>query len=99
MSIKKPMNKIEKFTPLDKASYGYLTGLIDELCPDGVEFKALGNCIQKNTGGGTPSKALSNYWNGNIPWASVGDLSNDSIMIDSTRNFITQEGLHNSSFR
>jgi len=28
MSIKKPMNKIEK--------------LIDELCPDGVEFRPLG---------------------------------------------------------
>jgi hypothetical protein len=25
------MNKIEKFTPLDKASYGYPTGLIDEI--------------------------------------------------------------------
>ena len=41
MSIKKSMDKIEKFTPLDKASYGYLTGLIEELCPQGVEFKPL----------------------------------------------------------
>jgi type I restriction enzyme, S subunit len=77
------MNKIEK--------------LIEEFCPQGVEFLALGDCIQKNTGGGTPSKAVSSYWNGDIPWASVGDLSNEGIMIDTTRNFITQEGLQNSS--
>jgi len=49
------MNKIEKFTPLDKASYGYLTGLIDELCPDGVEFRALGEvCLSINAGGDLP---------------------------------------------
>ena len=49
------MNKIEKFTPLDKASYGYLTGLIDELCPDGVEFLALGEvCLSINAGGDLP---------------------------------------------
>jgi len=42
---------------------------------DDVEFRALGDCIKKNTGGGTPSKSVSTYWNGDIPWASVGDLS------------------------
>ena len=36
MSIKKPVNKIEK--------------LIDELCPDGVEFRALGEIGRRNKG-------------------------------------------------
>jgi len=40
MSIKKPMNKIEK--------------LIDELCPDGVEFRALGEVGKLVGGSGLP---------------------------------------------
>jgi type I restriction enzyme S subunit len=71
--------------------------LITKLCPNGVEFKELGECVEKNIGGGTPSKANANYWNGDIPWASVGDLSIPGITINSTRNFITSEGLKNSS--
>ncbi len=38
----KPMNKIEKLTPLDKKNKNYLTGLIEALCPQGVKFQALG---------------------------------------------------------
>ncbi len=53
--------------------------------------------IEKNIGGGTPSKAVSSYWNGDIPWASVGDLSINGNMINSTRNFITDKGLQKSS--
>ena len=71
--------------------------LIKKHCPDGVEFKELGECIEKNTGGGTPSKAISKYWNGDIPWASVGDLTIPGNYISSTRNFITKEGLKSSS--
>lgn len=46
-----------------------------------VEWKALGEVIISNTGGGTPSKAKPEYWNGEIPWASVGDLSIDGHFI------------------
>ncbi|EMF70574.1 type I restriction modification DNA specificity domain protein [Leptospira interrogans serovar Canicola str. LT1962] len=46
-----------------------------------VEWKTLGEVIISNTGGGTPSKAKSEYWNGEIPWASVGDLSIDGHFI------------------
>jgi type I restriction enzyme, S subunit len=62
-----------------------------------VEWKTLGDCIEKNLGGGTPSKANANFWNGDIPWASVGDLSFEGNFISTTRNFITIEGLKNSS--
>lgn len=53
--------------------------------------------IENNIGGGTPRKAKASYWNGDIPWASVGDLSGDGIMVKETRNHITDEGLKNSS--
>lgn len=46
-------------------------------------------------GGATPSKAESNYWNGNIPWASVKDIKGDYLT--ETQDFITKEGYENSS--
>jgi len=71
--------------------------LLTELCPDGVEFRELGECITANIGGGTPSKAVASYWNGDIPWASVGDLSIQGNVISSTRAHITKAGLKGSS--
>jgi type I restriction enzyme S subunit len=71
--------------------------LVAELCPEGVEFKELGDCLIKNTGGGTPSRSNSSYWDGDIPWASVGDLSITGNYIQTTRAMITTEGLKNSS--
>jgi len=70
--------------------------LIAQLCPGGVAFKYLGDCITKNTGGGTPSRSVSAYWNGDIPWASVGDLSIPGNYICTTRASITSDGLKNS---
>lgn len=46
-------------------------------------------------GGGTPSKKVPEYWDGDIPWATVKDFT--STALDSTQDFITQKGLQNSS--
>jgi type I restriction enzyme S subunit len=46
-------------------------------------------------GGGTPSKQNHNFWGGNIPWASVKDLSGDKLSC--TIDKITVAGLENSS--
>ena len=46
-------------------------------------------------GGGTPSRKVQEYWNGNIPWASVKDFGLD--LISSTKEFISKKGLNNSS--
>lgn len=51
--------------------------------------------IMKFFGGGTPSKSNSNYWNGNINWASVKDIKGDYLL--RTLDTITEEGLTNSS--
>lgn len=46
--------------------------------------------------GGTPTRSNSTYWqNGNIPWVKISDFK-DSF-IDNTEEYITQEGLDNSS--
>ena len=45
--------------------------------------------------GGTPSKLHSEYYGGNISWVKTGDLKNKYLY--EVENFITEEGLKNSS--
>jgi len=45
--------------------------------------------------GGTPSRQIESYWNGNIPW--VGSSVCKDTYVNSAEEFITDEGLKNSS--
>lgn len=47
--------------------------------------------------GSTPSRKLSEYWNGNISWVSSGEVRNN--VISRTKETITQQGYENSSVR
>lgn len=47
-------------------------------------------------GGGTPSTAVSNYWDGDIDWYSPVEIG-DKIYVDGSQNKITKLGLENSS--
>jgi type I restriction enzyme S subunit len=57
---------------------------------------SLGNLAQVQSGG-TPSRSNKDYWNGNIPWVKISDIK--EIYVDVTTEFITEEGLKNSSAR
>lgn len=46
-------------------------------------------------GGGTPSKAVDEYWGGTIPWASVKDFK--STEISTTTDYITANAIKNSA--
>ncbi|MGI5914646.1 MAG: restriction endonuclease subunit S [Bacteroidales bacterium] len=46
-------------------------------------------------GGGTPSKANPNFWNGILPWASIKDMKGDYLF--ETQDYITELGLKSSS--
>ena len=46
-------------------------------------------------GGGTPSKAVPEYWNGNIPWASVKDLKTTELK--ETEDYITADAIKKSA--
>lgn len=46
-------------------------------------------------GGGTPSKSNPDFWNGDIPWASIKDIKGDYLV--ETKDFITEEGLNKSA--
>ena len=45
--------------------------------------------------GGTPSRAKSNYWGGNIPWINSGEIN--KLRVINASEMITQEGYDNSS--
>jgi type I restriction enzyme S subunit len=63
--------------------------------PKGWAVEKIGN-ILSTTSGGTPSRVNNIYWGGKIPWLKSGEL-NDNINITSSEEFITEEGLNNSS--
>lgn len=89
----------------------YKKGLMQQLLPaEGEtvpklrfpEFKDKGDWVVTTLGGigsissgGTPSRTAPEYWDGNIPWASTTLI--DFNEIKETNEFITQEGLENSS--
>jgi restriction endonuclease S subunit len=58
------------------------------------QIKKLGE-ICNFIGGGTPSKTIPNYWNGDIPWASIKDIKGQYLT--KTSDFITSEGLKKSA--
>lgn len=47
-------------------------------------------------GGGTPSRSVDEYWNGKIPWATVKDFK-DRTLINETIESISEKGLSNSA--
>ncbi len=51
-------------------------------------------------GGGTPKTSAPEFWNGDIPWLSGGDIAtNHKGFISTSEKAITKNGLNNSSAR
>jgi type I restriction enzyme S subunit len=68
-----------------------------EEADEGWEENSLLKLIQL-VGGGTPKTSNFNYWNGNIPWLTGGDIaSNHKSFVHNTEKTITENGLNNSS--
>ena len=62
-----------------------------------IHFGILGDFVSHVYGGGTPSKQEPDYWDGDIPWASVKDLTSNNP--SGTEESITEEGLSSSASR
>ena len=62
--------------------------------PEGWEYRKIGD-VYKTVLGGTPSRAKSNYWGGDIPWINSGEIN--KLRIIQASEMITQEGYDNSS--
>ena len=63
--------------------------------PEGWGVEKIENIAQTGSGGTPKSTIVSYYSNGEIPWINSGEL--EQTVITSTSNFITEEGLNNSS--
>ena len=71
-----------------------LADLIEELCPDGVEYLPIGTfatCIA----GATPKSKDPLLWDGDIPWMSSGEVNKRTVY--STDRCITQRGFDSCS--
>jgi type I restriction enzyme S subunit len=53
--------------------------------------------IAKVYSGGTPSRSNPKFWNGDIPWVKTGQIQNRTIYENNIDEWITEEGLKNSS--
>ncbi|MCR3894824.1 restriction endonuclease subunit S [Aeromonas caviae] len=65
--------------------------------PEGWEAGNILN-VAHLLGGGTPTKTKPEYWNGTIPFFTPSDSDNNIYSV-STEDYITDEGLQNSSTR
>lgn len=70
---------------------------MSKVVPEGWQLLELDDVTDKILGGGTPSRLEPSYWNGDIPWVSVKDLS--GTRLTDTEESITSEGLANSASR
>jgi type I restriction enzyme S subunit len=69
--------------------------LIQQLCPEGVEYKELREVCKQIFAGGTPSSNEGSYYGGEIPWLRSGEINFNEI--SRTEIKITEKGLNNSS--
>ncbi|UWG50712.1 Restriction endonuclease S subunit [Halalkaliarchaeum sp. AArc-CO] len=67
---------------------------IDKI-PKDWSIVAVEDVADNLVGGGTPSKSNDEYWEGDIPWASVKDLN--GIELSETEDHITEAGVKNSA--
>lgn len=64
--------------------------------PEKWEIEELEKVIIDFIGGGTPSRAVSKYWGGVIPWLTVKDFP-DSLYVSGSTEYTNEEGVKNSS--
>lgn len=76
---------------------GYETAEFEGGVPKGWKYeliKKLGQIV----GGGTPSTSIPEYWDGDIPWLSPVDLSNNQrVYVKQGKSSITKLGMQKSS--
>lgn len=67
---------------------------MSEVVPTNWPMTNLG-AVARFLSGGTPNKKTTNYWNGNIPWVTSGEMTSERI--HSTEFALTEEGAHAGS--
>lgn len=76
---------------------GWKNAKFENGIPEGWKIERIGN-VGEVIGGGTPSTENEEYWDGDIPWLSPVDLSdNTNVYVSRGSNNITELGLKKSS--
>lgn len=68
-----------------------------ECFTDDWEELKLSELIQKGGSGGTPKSTNKTYYDGDIPFLGISDISKSNGYIDDTEKHISEKGLNNSS--
>ena len=61
------------------------------------EETKLKNLVKKIRAGGTPPSTVQKFYNGEIPFVSIEDITNTKKFLNSTKKYLSQEGIMNSS--
>jgi type I restriction enzyme S subunit len=65
--------------------------------PKDWEVVKLKDIVKMIKSGGTPSTKKPEFWDGNIPFVKIEDISGENKYLYRTKNYITEEGLKNSN--
>jgi len=65
--------------------------------PEGWHLKQIQEFALKMRSGGTPKSDNPKYYNGNIPFVAIDDLTSANKYLEKTQKHITKEGLNNSA--
>lgn len=57
----------------------------------------VGRIAARAIGGGTPSRAVPDYWNGSIPWIQSSDVKEHTVFGCTPKHFISSRGLASSA--
>ena len=96
---------IENLTELIDKKEQYKKGVMQRLLSGEVRFKGftdewqtvrLGD-ITEMSSGGTPNTKNKEYWNGNIVWVTIKDITSANNFLYDSEKKITKKGLENSS--
>ena len=64
---------------------------------DSWEQRKLSDFSKTTYGGGTPKTAVTEYWDGNIPWIQSSNLTVDDVQEVNLDKFITDDAIKNSA--
>ncbi|PMQ02374.1 MAG: restriction endonuclease [Dictyoglomus sp. NZ13-RE01] len=67
------------------------------LIPEDWEVVRLKDVAVYMKAGGTPRRTVKDYWNGDIPFVKIEDITSSNKYILTTKEYITKKGLENSS--
>lgn len=89
--------KIELQTREIEALKLFKKGLLNSFFQNRQPNVTIENCISYGKAGGTPSSKNKDYYDGNIPFLSISDMTSQKKYILKTEKSISQQGIKNSS--